>query len=174
MRAWTMGGALALVMLDGGGAIVTAVEPRPVHVSIDTEHFQISSDGNAVTGLRRAPVPYGSLSDMTAAIRLPQPVPTAVRLVRTVPPQVIDYVFCITDDGLLVVGQQTRTLDMTSGQYIFTDGEIKRAYQALEATVPWTWIVDIPLAREVPLTLQLKAMTQEWPVRAVVVTPSVR
>jgi hypothetical protein len=174
MRAWVVAVALALMMLDRAGAVVPAAEPRPVFVKMDADRFQISGDGNAVTGLRRAPVPYGLLSDMTAAIRQPQAVPTAVRLERTVPPQVIDYVFCVTDDGLLVVGQQIRTLDVTTGQYIFTDGEIKRAYPALEATVPWTWIVDIPLAREVPLTLELKAMTSAWPVRAVAVTPSLR
>jgi len=171
MRAWAMGGMLTLAILDG--AVATAAEPRPVHVDIDADRFQISGEGNAVTGVRRAPVPYDSLSDMTTAIRQPSAIATAVRLTRAVPPQVIDYVFCVTDEGVLIVGQQVRTLDVTSGQYVFTEGDIKRAYPALEATVPWTWIVDIPLGREVPLTLYLKAMTQ-WPVRAVAVTPSVR
>ena len=171
MRAWAMAGALALMIVDASRVI--AVEPRPVLVSIDGERFEISGEGNAVTGLRRAPVPYDSLSDVAAAVRQPQTLPTAVRLVRTAPPQVIDYVFCITNDGVLIVGQQVRTLDVTSGQYVFTEGDIKRAYPALEAIVPWTWIVDIPLGREVPLTLELKAMTQAWPVRAVAVTPSV-
>ena len=150
-----------------------AVEPRPVVIRLDAERFDISGEGNSVTGLRRAPVPYRSLSEMTAAVRQPQPLATALRLVRAAPPQVIDYVFCVTDDGVLVVGQQVRSLDVTSGQYVFIEGDIKRAYPALEARAPWTWIVDIPLSREVPLILELTAMAHTWPVRIVAVTPSV-
>src|SRR5438045_7948113 len=110
---------------------------------------------------------------MAAAVRQPRSLATAVRVVRSAPPQVIDYVFCITDDGVLVLGQQVRTLDVTSGQYVFTEGDIRRAYPALEGIAPWTWIVDIPLSREVPLSLEVKAMSQAWPVRSVAVTPSV-
>jgi hypothetical protein len=171
MRAWAMAGALALVILDP--PCVTAAEPRPVLVTITAERFDISGEGNSVTGLRRAPVPYDSLSDIADAVRQAQTLATAVRIVRSVPPQVVDYVFCVTEDGVLVVGQQVRSLDVSTGQYIFTEGDIKRAYPALEARAPWTWIVDIPFGREIPLTLELKAMSQAWPVRAVAVTPSV-
>jgi hypothetical protein len=171
MRAWAMAAALALVSLDVPPVVAT--EPRPVFFKMDAERFDISSEGNSLTGLRRAPVPYDSLSDVGAAVRQAQTLATAVRLVRSVPPQVIDYVFCVTEDGVLIVGQQVRSLDVTTGQYVFTEGDIKRAYPALEATAPWTWIVDIPLGREVPLTLELKAMSQGWPVRAIAVTPSV-
>ncbi len=171
MRAWAMAGALALVILDA--LCVAAAEPRPVLVTITAERFDISGAGNSVTGLRRAPVPYDSLSDIADAVGQAQTLATAVRIVRSVPPQVIDYVFCVTEDGVLVVGQQVRSLDVTTGQYIFTEGDIKRAYPALEAAAPWTWIVDIPLGREIPLTLEIKAMSQTWPVRAVLVTPSV-
>lgn len=171
MRAWAMAGALALVMLDA--PVVTAAEPRPVIVRMDSERFDISADGNSVTGLRRAPVPYTSLSEVADAVRQSQSLATAVRLVRAAPPQVIDYVFCVIDNGVLVVGQQVRSLDVTSGQYVFTEGDIKRAYPALEATVPWTWIVDIPLGREAGLSLELTAMMQGWPVRAIAVTPRV-
>ena len=171
MHAWAKAGALALVILDA--PFVDSAEPRSVLVNITAERFDISGEGNAVTGLRRAPVPYDSLADIAAAVRLAQTVATAVRLVRSVPPQVIDYVFCVTEDGVLIVGQQVRSLDAATDQYVFIGGDIKRAYPALEATAPWTWIVDIPFGREVPLTLELKAMTQAWPVRAVAVTPSV-
>jgi hypothetical protein len=152
---------------------VHAAEPRQLAVKIGGDRFEIVGDGNTVMGLRQAPVPYSSLTDLADAVQETRVLASAVRLQRTAPPQVIDYVFCITDDGVLVVGQQIRTLDVASGQYVVTGGDIKRAYPALEATVPWTWIVDIPLAREVPLTLELKAMTQSWPVRAVAVTPRV-
>ena len=172
MRHWILVGALVLVMIQA--RTITAAPVRPVDVAIDGERFNITGEGNSVVGLRHAPVPYGSVSDVTAAVQRAEALPTALRLVRRTPPQVIDYVFGITDDGLLVVGQQIRTLDVMSGRYIFTDGEIKRAYPALEASPPWTWIVDIPLGREVDLTLEVRAMVQTWPVRTVAVTPSVR
>jgi hypothetical protein len=166
---WTAAGALALMML--GASVAAPAPPAPAVIKIDADHFEISADGNAVIGLRRAPVPYDSLSVVALAVGRPQPVPAAVRLVRSAPPEMIDYVFCVTEDGVLVVGQQIRTLDTASGHYVFTQGDIKRAYPALEATVPWTWIVDIPFAREAGLTLELQAMASKWPVRAVAVTP---
>jgi hypothetical protein len=171
MRVWGMAGALALMILDVSW--VTAAEPRAVFLRMDADRFDISGEGNSATGVRQAPVPYDSLSGIAAAVRLPQTLATALRIVRAEPPQVIDYVFGVTEDGVLVVGQQIRSLDVTTGLYVFTDGDIKRAYPALEATVPWRWIVDIPLGREVPLTLELKAMGRAWPVRAIAVTPSV-
>ena len=171
MRAWAAVGALALVILDT--PLMVAADPRPVVVKIDAERFEIFGEGNSATGLRRAPVPYDSRSAIDAAVRQAQPLATAVRVVRAVPAQVIDYVFCVTEDGVLIVGQQLRSLDAASGMYVFTEGEIKRAYPALEATVPWTWIVDIPLGREVPLLLELKATGGAWPVQVVAVTPSV-
>ena len=153
--------------------LVGAVAPPPVLVSMDADKFDISGEGNTVTGLRRAPVPYTSVSEVSAAVKQAQPLPAALRLVRGSPPQMIDYVWCVTEDGVLVVGQQIRSLDVSSGQYTFMDGDIKRAYPALEASVPWTWIVDVPLGREVSLTLEVRAMTQTWPIRAVTVAPSV-
>jgi|SRR5436190_9362775 len=171
MRAWAALGALALVILDASPTV--AVEPRPIVVKLDAQRFEISGEGNSATGLRHAPVPYESLSAIGAAVRQAEPLAAAVRVVRAVPAQVIDYVFCVTEDGVLVVGQQLRSLDAASGQYVFTEGDIKRAYPALEATSPWTWIVDIPLGREVPLILALTAMGRAWPILAVAVTPSV-
>jgi hypothetical protein len=168
MRARAMVGALVLLMLEArtGGT----VPPGPVLVTMDAERFEIAAEGNTVSGRRRAPVPYASLSAIATAVQTEQPLPAAVRLVRVAPPQVLDYVFCVTDDGGLVVGEQVRTLDAL-GRYLFTGGSIKRAYPALEATAPWTWIVDIPLGREVTLTLEVKATSATWPVRAVTVTP---
>jgi hypothetical protein len=170
MRQLVMAG-FALVMLSA--TMVAAVAPRPVSLSIDADRFDATGEGNSVTGLRRAPVPYASLTDVSAAVRQPSPLPAAVRLVRSSPPQVIDYVWCVTEEGMLIVGQQVRTLDVPSGRYTYSDGDIKRAYPALEANGPWTWIVDIPLGREVSLTLEVRAMTQTWPIPAVTVAPSI-
>jgi hypothetical protein len=164
--------ASALVLLHV--PMIAAAPARPVVVTMDADRFEISGEGNSLTGLRRAPVAYSSMTDAAAAVRQPHPIAATVRLVRAAPPQVIDYVWCVTEEGVLVVGQQVRTLDVSSGQYVFTEGDIKRAYPALEAIAPWTWIVDIPLGREVGLTLEVRAMTTAWPVRAVTVAPRVR
>jgi hypothetical protein len=172
MRPLVAGPIVALLLaLDVSR--LAAVAPRPVTVSMDADRFDITGEGNTLTGLRRAPVPYASLTDVSHAVRQSQPVPAGLRFMRGSPPQVIDYVWCVTEEGVLIVGQQVRNLDVASGQYTYTEGDIKRAYTALEATVPWTWIVDIPLGREVALTLEVRAMSQTWPVRAVTVVPSV-
>jgi hypothetical protein len=162
---------LALAVADARMGM--AGPPPPVVVRVDAESFEVSGEGNAVVGLRRAPVPYASATELSRAVRQPRALATSVRLVRVTPPQVIDYVWCVTEDGTLVVGQQVRTLDVASGHYVFTEGHINRAYPALEATVPWTWIVNIPLGREVGLTLDVQAMSKTWPVRAVSVAPRV-
>lgn len=169
-RGWVAVAALALVVLQAPRG--AAVAPPPVQVTMDADRFDIAAEGNTVTGRRRAPVPYDSLSTLASAVAREQPLPAAVRLIRSAPPQVVDYVFCVTDEGVLVVGEQVRTLELSSNRYVFTEGSIKRAYPALEATAPWTWIVDIPLGREVTLTLEVRAMTAAWPVRGVAVTPS--
>ena len=161
---------LALMLLAAPG--VDAASVRPVVVSVTADRFEVSAEGNSVTGVRRAPVPYDVLTELYAAVAGEAVLPTAARLVRSAPPQVIDYVFCVTEDGALVVGQQVRSLE-SSGRYVFTEGAIKRAYVALEAGGPWSWIVDIPLGREVTLSLEVRAMTPGWPVRAVTVTPMV-
>jgi hypothetical protein len=164
--------AVALVLILLEASVLDAVDVRPVVVSVTADRFEISGDGNSATGVRRAPVPYSELSELYAAVVREAPMPTAVRLVRSAPPQVIDYVFCVTEDGTLVVGQQVRALS-ESGRYEFSQGAIKRAYVATEAGGPWTWIIDIPLGREVDLSLEVRAVASGWPLRAVTVTPRV-
>src|ERR1051326_5963360 len=108
-------GALAVLALTAVHApMVAAVAPPPVVVSVTAERFDVAGEGNTVTGVRRAPVPYDSLARLVTALHQPTALPSAVRLVRATPPRVIDYVFCVTDDGLLIVGQQIRDLDATS------------------------------------------------------------
>jgi hypothetical protein len=158
-----------LVTLEVATALAAA--PPPVTVTMDGERFDIAAEGNTVTGRRQAPVPYVSLSVLAAAVAQERPLPAAVRLVRGVPHQIVDYVLGVTDDGLLILGEQVRTLQPGSSRYILTEGSIRRAYPALEATAPWTWIVDIPLGREVTLTLEIRAMAASWPVRGVAITP---
>jgi len=161
----------ALVVL--GTPEPALVAPRPVVVSIGHDRFDITGESNTLTVLRHAPVPYESVSEVAAAVREPGALPASVRLLRIAPPQVVDYVWCVTSEGVLVVGQQIRSLDPATGQYVFTKGDIKRAYPALEGIVPWTWIVDISLGREVALTLEVRATARTFPVRSVTVLPTV-
>jgi hypothetical protein len=163
---------LAIAAL-GTGAVAAERRPLPVGVQVDAERYEITGEENTLTGVRRAPVPYDSLGGLTGAVQQAAPVPAAARLTRATPPQVIDYVLCVTEDGVLIVAQQVRTFDGTTGRYEFIAGEIMRAYPALEATVPWMWIIDIPLGREVSVTFEVTALTPGWPVRGVVLTPKV-
>jgi hypothetical protein len=166
--------AAVVVALAVLGTPVTAlVAPRPVVVNIGHDRFDITGEGNTLTGLRHAPVPYESVSEVAAAVREPPSLAASVRLTRAAPPQVVDYIWCVTSEGVLVVGQQVRSLDGATGEYVFTEGDIKRAYPALEGIVPWTWIVDIPLGREVALLLEVRATARTFPVRSVTVLPKV-
>jgi hypothetical protein len=148
-------------------------QPLPVTVHVDSERFEVSGEGNTLTGVRRAPVPYDTLGGLTGAVQQAEPVAAAARLIRSDPPQVTDYVLGVTEDGVLIVAQQVRALDTATGRYVYLAGEIMRAYPALEASVPWTWIVDIPLGREVHVALEVTALAPGWPVRGVALTPKV-
>jgi hypothetical protein len=162
--------ALAVALLTAHAA--SAAPLLPVSIHVDADRYEVAGEGNSVIGVRRAPVsPCASPAEIASALRREEPVAAVVRITRATPPQVIDYAFCVTTDGILVVGRQVRTLDPSSGRYVFTEGDIKRAYPALEAISPWMWIVEIPLGREVGLTLELRAMTPAAPIRAVFVTP---
>ena len=164
----------ALVLTALGSAAAQDRKPLPVAVQVDVDRFEVTGESNTMVGVRRAPVPYDTLGSVTVAVQREAPVPAAVRVVRSAPPQMIDYVFGVTEDGVLVVAQQVRTLDGATGRYRFLEGEITRAYPPLDATGPWTWIVDIPLGREVSVTLEVAALAPGWPVRGVTVTPKVQ
>lgn len=171
MRSAVATRALALALLTGHAA-AAAPPLRPASIHVDADRYEIAGEGNSVIGVRRAPVSScASPTEIAATLLKEEPVAAVVRVTRASPPQIIDYTFCVTNDGVLVVGRQIRTLDPSSGRYEFTEGGIKRAYPALEAISPWMWIIDIPLGREVGLTLELRAMTPVAPVRAVFVTP---
>ena len=165
--------AVSALVLALCSAAAADRRPLPVAIQVDADRFEITGESNTMTGVRRAPVPYDTLAGITGAVQREAPVPAAARVVRSAPPQVIDYVLGVTEDGFLVVAQQVRTLDGTTGRYQFLEGEITRAYPALEATGSWRWIVDIPLGREVSVTLEVAALTPGWPVRGVTVTPKV-
>jgi len=153
--------------------LVTAVvdaEPLPTGER-PAVPFRLLSGGNELVVAPQAPVAYTTLEQLTGAIGVPLAPPEApIRVVRVSPPQTIDYVLCVTKDGTLVVGERVHTFDDAQGRYVFTRGGIARNYPPLDAPGAWRWLIEVPLSRDVTVTLELRAHAR-WPVEAVSVAP---
>ena len=135
-----------------------------------TDRVVLRSAGNELTAWRTAPVSYRSLEALSAALQHPFPVPARVlRLVRSAPPEVIEYTLCVTRDGTLVFGEQLFEVGAADRRRVLVRGELGRGYRPLEHDGPWTWIVGLPLSREVQVTLQVRATVPGWPVRSVTI-----
>ncbi len=157
---------LALIVLG----FVTPTAAAPALIRLDDE-FQVESWGSRLTVFREAPVAFSTLDEMTTA--LAQPLGARARaasLVRSSPPQAVDYVLGVTREGTLIVGEQV--FDLEGDRPFFVRGEIWRAYAPLQRPGPWTWLVAIPVSREATAVLELKAATATWPVTRVTITPS--
>lgn len=126
--------------------------------------LRLVREGNTLLARTSAPVRYSQVSDMLAGIEQPM-TPAAMRLMRTAPGRLVDYFFCVTLEGRLVLGQQVWRQD-AARRWVFERGELARAYSPLESGGPWTWLIDIPLARESEAMLVVRA-EGEWPLRAV-------
>lgn len=162
---------LALSMLaTGAGSAEPAREPRapvPLHLEL-----RLEAEGNQLVVRQRAPVTYSSLDGLAAGLEQALPArASAFRLFRASPAELIEYVLCVTREGVLVVGQQTRTWDFAARRYVFARGEIERGYQPLERPGPWTWLLAVPLSRERSVTLELRADAGSWPVESVTIQP---
>ena len=130
----------------------------------------LKSDGNELIVLRNAPVSYRTLEALNASIERPFPASSRViRLVRAAPPEVIDYVVCVTADGTLILGEQVFAVDAAQGPNVFVRGEITRGYAPLQRPGPWVWLLELPVSREMNATLVLRATTSGWPVRTVLI-----
>jgi hypothetical protein len=135
-----------------------------------TDRVVLRSDGNELTAMRTAPVSYRSLAALSGALLHPLPVPSRVlRLVRTAPPEVVEYTLCVTREGTLVFGEQRFEVEAPGRQRVLVRGELGRGYTPLEQDGPWTWLVGLPLSREVQVTLHVRATTSGWPVRSVTI-----
>ena len=157
---------MALVLV----AAVVDAEPLPAGER-PAVPFRLLSGGNELVVAPQAPVAYTTLEQLTGAIGAPLATREApIRVVRASPPQTIDYVLCVTKDGTLVVGERVHTFDDAQGRYVFTRGGIARSYPPLDATGAWRWLIEVPLSREVTVTLELRAHAR-WPVEAVSVAP---
>jgi len=150
--------------------VAARAEPQSRSAALDQSLIRVQSQGNELVAMREAPVAYSSLEQMSTGIAKASPRRTApVRVVRASPPEEIDYLFCVTNGGTLVLGQRVHTRASGEQPYAFARGEIMRAYPSLSGPDGWFWLVDLPLSRETTVTLQLRARAQ-WPIGSVSVT----
>lgn len=167
MRVGTFWGVVALVLLAAG----VDAQPLP-SVGGQVAPLRIQSGGNELVVAPQASVGYTALEDLVADIGDALPKRAApIRVLRALPPQTVDYVLCVTKDGTLVVGERIYTFDESQRRYVLTRGEIARSYPPLDDGGAWRWLVQVPLSRELTVTLDLRASAR-WPVEAVTVTPS--
>jgi hypothetical protein len=163
-RRWLAAAAASLVIL------AARAEPQSPPVALDQSMIRVVSQGNELFAMREAPVAYGHLEQMSASLNAAGSIYAApVRVVRVSPPQEIDYLFCVTTGGTLVLGERIHTRAAGDRRYIFERGAIVRSYPSLNVAGGWLWLVDVPLSREATVTLQLRAPAQ-WPLASVSVT----
>lgn len=165
MRRWSVAivAALAIVVARTEGQ-----SRQPV--ALDQSVIRVQSHGNELIVMRQAPVAYSTLEQIATNIARPRPPgPVPVRVVRASPPEEIDYLFCVTSGGTLVLGERVHTLAGGDRRSALTRGQIVRSYPSLSVPEGRLWIVQVPLSREMTVTLQLRAPVA-WPLESVTVT----
>ena len=163
-RRWLAAAAASLLIL------AARAEPQSAPVSLDQSMIRVVSQGNELFAMREAPVAYSRLEQMRASLdRAGSTYAAPVRVVRASPAQEIDYLFCVTTGGTLVLGERIHSRAAGERRYVFERGAIVRSYPSLNVADGWLWLVDVPLSRETTVTLQLRAPAQ-WPLASVSVT----
>jgi hypothetical protein len=167
MKCWMLWAVTALVLV----AVSAHGQPRPPG-GRDRLPIRVQSGGNELIALRNAPVAYTTLEQLVTDVgRAGATRATPIRVVRASPRQTIDYVFCVTNVGTLVVGERIHTFDESRQRYLFTRAEIARSYPPLEERGGWLWLLAVELSRETTVTFEVRAIAR-WPVEAVTITPS--
>jgi len=150
--------------------VAARAAPQSPPVALDQSMIRVQSQGNELFAMREAPVAYSTLDQISTSIAGKSMRRTApVRVIRTSPAEEIDYLFCVTNGGTLVLGERVHTRAAGQAQYVFARGEIVRSYPSLNVPEGWFWLVDVPLSREATVTLQVRAHAQ-WPLAFVSVT----
>ena len=125
-------------------------------------------DGNRLTVKPSAPVPYSDPARMLAALQQASlPAQYAMVLVRDSPRQLVGYVVAIEREGTLSLGSQLHEWDADDRRYRLLRGELNRSYPPLEGNLPWTWLVTLPVGRELQAALVIRAAGRRWPVESV-------
>src|SRR5213594_375370 len=116
MRRWLL---VTLVLLATTTMRPDAQPGSPV--VLDQSAIRVQSNGNELIARREAPVTYSTLEQIATSITATvatREVP--VRIVRASPPQEIDYLFCVTSGGTLVLGERVHTREAGVPRYVFT------------------------------------------------------
>ena len=154
--------ALLATLADG--------QPRPP-AGAERLPVRVQSGGNELIALRNAPVAYATLEQLAVNIARAGAFRAApIRVRRASPRQTIDYVFCVTNGGTLVVGERIHTFDEGQQRYLFSRGDIARSYPPLVEGGGWLWLLAVELSRETTVTFEVRASAR-WPVEAVTITP---
>jgi hypothetical protein len=143
--------------------VAARAAPQSPPVALDQSMIRVQSQGNELFAMREAPVAFSTLEQIARGIAATGATRTApVRVVRASPPEEIDYLFCVTNGGTLVLGERVNTRSAGESRYVFARGAIVRSYPSLSVPEGWLWLVDVPLSRETTVTLQLRAPAR-WP-----------
>src|SRR5437879_2654720 len=146
-RLWLVVALVLVAAFVDGQPLPTGGQPAAA--------LRLQSGGNELVAAPQAIVASPTLEQLTGEIGVPLAMHEApIRVVRASPPQTIDYVLCVTKDGTLVVGERVHTFDDAQGRYVFTRGEIARSYPPLGEAGAWRWLIQVPLSREVTVTLE--------------------
>jgi hypothetical protein len=165
MKRWILAIALPVALVAAGAES----QPR-LPAALDLAVIRVQSQGNELIVMRRAPVAYSTLEQMYAGIGGPRNTSTPpVRVVRASPPAEIDYLFCVTRGGTLVLGERVHASAAGERPPVFVRGEVVRSYPSLRVAEGWLWIVQVPLSREATVTLQVRAPAA-WPLESVAVS----
>jgi hypothetical protein len=151
-------------------AAVTAGAESRIKWTIDEQSIVAEHGRNKLVVQRRALVRFSALEGLASEIEHSLPPQSApIRLYRTDPPELVEYVLGVTSEGRLLVGRQHHVLTLPERKYVFDRGEMGRSRSTLEQPGPWTWQLVIPLSREAQVTLSIKADRDRWPVETVTI-----
>lgn len=157
-------GSLARCLLLG----LLLAQPGDAAPAEPTESLVLVYEGNRLSVKPVAPVAYMDLATMLAALpRAPLSGRYAIILFRDSPRELVGYVLAVEREGTLSLGSQLHEWDPVDGGYRLLRGELSRSYQPLEGDARWTWLVTIPISREVQAALVIRAMESRWPVESV-------
>jgi len=125
-------------------------------------------EGNRLSVRQPAPVPYSEVSRMMTALQRASPIGRyAIVLFRDSPREIIGYLLTVDRDGTLSLGSQSHEWDAAGRQYRLVRSELFRSYQPLDENQPWTWVVSIPINRELQASLIIRAVGARWPIESV-------
>jgi hypothetical protein len=153
---------VVLLLLSGVGETAS---PRAA------QSLVLAYKGNRLTVKPAAPVPYSDPARMLVALQQASlPAQYAMVLVRDSPRQLVGYVLAVEREGTLSLGSQLHEWDTGDRRYRLLRGELSRSYPPLEGNSPWTWLVTIPIGRELEASLMIRAVERRWPVESVSVS----